>query len=68
MPHTLAMLKGLADKSTQDIYDGINSRQARKLPRKLHAREQRLLDQVNAALSLAWVTHSTEQPVGEIER
>lgn len=46
------MLKSLADKTTQDIYDGINSRQARKLPRELHAKTRRLLDQINAALTL----------------
>ena len=46
------MLKSLADKTTQDIYDGINSRQARKLPRELHAKARRLLDQINAALTL----------------
>jgi proteic killer suppression protein len=32
-----------------DIYDGINSRHARKLPLKLHAKARRLLDQINAA-------------------
>ena len=43
------MLKSLADKMTQDIYDGVNSRQARKLPRELHDKARRLLDQINAA-------------------
>ena len=46
------MLKNLADKTTQDIYDGINSRQARKLPRELHDNTQRLLDQINATPTL----------------
>jgi proteic killer suppression protein len=46
------MLKNLADKTTQDIYDGINSRQARKLPRELHDKAQRLLDQINATPTL----------------
>ena len=46
------MLKNLADKTTQDIYDGINSRQARKLPRELHDKVRRLLDQINAAPKL----------------
>ena len=46
------MLKNLADKTTQDIYDGINSRQARKLPRELHDKARRLLDQINATLTL----------------
>ena len=50
--YILAMLKSLADKTTQDIYDGINSRQARKLPRELHDKARRLLDQINTAPKL----------------
>ena len=46
------MLKNLADKTTQDTYDGINSRQARKLPRELHDKVRRLLDQINATPKL----------------
>ena len=37
---------------TCDIYHGTNSRYSRKLPYKLHAKAQRLLDQINAAQSL----------------
>lgn len=37
---------------TRDVYDGINSRHARKLPKDLHDRAGRLLDQINAAPSL----------------
>ena len=50
--YILTMLKNLADKTTQDIYDGINSRRARKLPVELHDKARRLLDQINAAPSL----------------
>jgi len=46
------MLKNLADKTTQDVYDGINSRQTRKLPRDLHDKARRILDQINAAPTL----------------
>jgi proteic killer suppression protein len=46
------MLKILADKATRDIYDGVNTRQARKLPRELHDKARRLLDQINAAPTL----------------
>ena len=46
------MLKNLADKMTRDIYDGINSRQARKLPGELHDKARRLLDQMNAVPTL----------------
>ena len=50
--YSLNMLKSLADKTTRDIYDGVNSRQARKLPRELHDKARRLLDQINAAPTL----------------
>ncbi len=46
------MLKSLADKTTRDIYDGVNSRQARKLPPALRDKARRLLDQINAAPTL----------------
>ena len=46
------MIKSFADKFTRDIYDGTESRHSRKLPPSLHAKAQRLLDQVNAAPSL----------------
>ena len=50
--YSLNMLKSLADKTTRVIYDGVNSRQARKLPRELHDKARRLLDQINAAPTL----------------
>lgn len=43
------MLRTIADKTTQDIYDGTNSRYARKAPKELHEKARRLLDQINAA-------------------
>ena len=42
----------MADKATLGIYDGVNSRYARKLPRESHGKARRLLDQINAASSL----------------
>ena len=33
----------------QDVYDGVKSRYARKLPVALHEKAQRRLDQINAA-------------------
>ena len=50
--YILNMLKSFADKTTRDIYDGVNSRRARKLPRELHDKARRLLDQINAAPTL----------------
>ena len=46
------MIRNIADKTTQDIYDGISSRQARKVPVELHDKARRLLDQMNAAPTL----------------
>ena len=49
------MLRTIADKTTQDVYDGINSRYARKLPKELHGKARRLLDQLNAAPSVEFL-------------
>lgn len=50
------MIRSFAGKKAQDVYDGTNSRHARKLPRELHGKAQRLLDQLNAAPSLEVLT------------
>ena len=42
------MIVSFADKTTQDIFDGMNSRFAKKIPKALHSKAQRLLDQINA--------------------
>jgi len=44
------MIRNITGRTTQDIYDGINSRHARKLPSELHQKARRLLDQINAAV------------------
>jgi len=46
------MIQGVVGKMTQDVYDGVNSRYARKLPGEIHDRARRLLDQINAAPTL----------------
>ncbi len=46
------MIRNFASKTAQDVYDGVNSRQARRLPRALHAKARRLLDQINAVPSV----------------
>jgi len=46
------MIRNIVGRPTQDIYDGVSSRQARKVPRELHDKARRLLDQINAAPSL----------------
>lgn len=42
------MIKNFLNKLTEDLYHGINSRYSRRLPKMLHPKAQRLLDQLNA--------------------
>lgn len=47
------MIISFRDRGTEDIFDGENSKIARKtLPPALHTRASRTLDQLNAAVSL----------------
>jgi proteic killer suppression protein len=43
------MIRNIIGKVTQDIYDGTDSRHARTIPRELHGKAKRLLDQINAS-------------------
>ena len=43
------MIINFKSKCAHDIYDGINSKLSRQIPRELHAKIRRLLDQINAA-------------------
>ena len=49
------MIKSFADTTTRDIYDGTESHHSRKLHPNLRSKAQRLLDQINAAPSLAFL-------------
>ena len=49
------MIRNITGKATQDIYDGVNSRHARSIPRGLHDKAVRLLDQINAAPTLEFL-------------
>lgn len=42
------MIKSFKSATAHDIYHGISSRHARKLPQHLHEKAARLLDQLNA--------------------
>lgn len=42
------MIKSFSSKGVKDSYNGINSRYSRSLPRELHNKVYRLLDQLNA--------------------
>jgi len=47
------LIVSFKDRGTENIYDGDNSKAARKtLPRQLHAKAGRTLDQLSAAVSL----------------
>jgi len=46
------MIKNFSSKLAHDIFDGVNSRYARKLPKLLVAKAQRLLDQINSVTRL----------------
>lgn len=41
------MIKNFSSKIAEDVYNGVNSRYSRKLPRALHEKTVRLLDQMN---------------------
>ena len=42
------MIKNIKGKATQDIFDGLNTKVARKVPSELHERARDLLDAINA--------------------
>ena len=46
------VIRSIKDKATQDIFDGMNSKTARKLPGELHRKARRLLDLLNGAAQL----------------
>ncbi len=51
------MIVSFKNRGTEDIFDGINSKVARKtLPSQLHPRAGRTLDQLHAAVSLDSLT------------
>ena len=46
------VIKNLVDKNTEDIYNGVNSRYARKIPGELHEKICCLFDQINAVTKI----------------
>ena len=42
------MIRNFKSRTAQDIFDGLTSRHARKIPMNLHSKIQRLFDQLNA--------------------
>ena len=43
-----AVVRSLADDTTRDIWNGVNSKAARRIPRELWATVRRKLDQIDA--------------------
>ena len=43
------MIESFADKTTEDIFNGVDTKQARKIPSKLHEKVQTQLDSINSA-------------------
>ena len=46
------MIRTLADDTTRDIWNGVNSKAARRIPRELWPTVRRKLDQIDAVTSL----------------
>ena len=46
------MIRTLADDTTRDIWNGVNSKAARRIPRELWPNVRRKLDQIDAVTSL----------------
>ncbi|HTC22557.1 MAG TPA: type II toxin-antitoxin system RelE/ParE family toxin [bacterium] len=46
------MIHSIADKLTQDVFDGVNSKAARRFPTELHRKARHKLDLLNAAGAL----------------
>ena len=49
------MIRNFASKTAEDIFNGENSKKARRVPVELHSKARRLLDQLNAAPSLEFM-------------
>jgi len=49
---TLSMIVSFADRTTEDIYNGVNSKPARRIPQPIWKIAQRKLDMINAAHDL----------------
>jgi proteic killer suppression protein len=50
--YRLLVIKSFADQTTEDIYDGANTKAARKIDRRVWGVVARKLDVLNAAISL----------------
>jgi proteic killer suppression protein len=44
------MIVNFKDKATEDVYNGVNSKESRRIPQKIHSVAARKLDIINAAI------------------
>jgi toxin HigB-1 len=44
------MIVNFKDKATEDIYNGVNSKESRRIPQNIHSVAARKLDMINAAI------------------
>ncbi len=59
------MIRSFADSTTEDVYNGANSRAARRIPQELWPRIRRVLDQLHVATD---VIHLAEPPSNRLEK
>ena len=50
--YIIIMINNFSSKTAQDIFDGVSSKFARKIDKKLYAKITRLFDQLNAVLEV----------------
>lgn len=46
------MIVNFKDKATEDIFNGVHSKESRKVPQNIHAIAVRKLDMINAAIKI----------------
>ena len=44
------MIVNFKDKATEDVYNGVNSKESRRIPQNIHSVAVRKLDMINAAI------------------
>jgi len=59
------MIRNIKDRTTRDVYDGVNSRYSRKIPSGLHRKYRRILDQIDAAHDIGILR---EPPGNQLEK
>ena len=61
------MIYNFKDKLTEDIFNGLSTRFSRKLPRALHQKAQRKLDQINASTEVETLSVPPSNKLSKLE-